>query len=87
MDFATSILEKQTGAPAKVVYRAIERAESRGLIECGISLRSGWLTDKGKELVTDLAIYGPSPLSPAIKELVFLNVLVAHHIRLAAEQV
>jgi len=31
----------------KVCYRAMERAESHGLIDYGVSLRSGWLTNKG----------------------------------------
>lgn len=44
-------LHKWTGEPIKVCYRAIERAYDRGYIEYGVSLRSGWLTDKGKELL------------------------------------
>lgn len=43
-------LAQVTGQPLKVCYRAMERAYRRGLIEYGVSLRSGWLTDKGKEL-------------------------------------
>jgi hypothetical protein len=46
-----TILEKWTGQPWKVCYRACERAQDRGYIECGVSLRSGWLTDKGLELI------------------------------------
>jgi len=45
------ILERATGQPEKVCYRAMERAESRGYIEYGVSLRTGWLTEKGKELM------------------------------------
>lgn len=47
------ILMEWTGEPEKVCYRAMERAENRGLIDCGITLRSGWITDKGKELLED----------------------------------
>lgn len=45
------ILAEQTGQPEKVCWRAMERAEGRGLIDCGVSLRSGWITDKGRELL------------------------------------
>lgn len=46
------ILMRITGQPEKVCYRAMERAEERGYIEYGVSLRTGWLTIKGKELIT-----------------------------------
>lgn len=42
-------LAEWAGAPIKVCYRAMERAFDRGLIEYGVSLRAGWLTDKGIE--------------------------------------
>ena len=45
------MLMEQTGEPEKVCYRAMERAENRGLIDCGVSLRSGWITEKGKEML------------------------------------
>jgi len=45
------ILMDRTGQPEKVCYRACERAQNRGYVECGVSLRSGWLTDKGLELI------------------------------------
>lgn len=45
-------LSEETGECEKVCFRAMERAESRGLIDCGVSLRTGWLTDKGKALLT-----------------------------------
>ena len=41
----------ETGECEKVCYRAMERAENRGLVEYGTSLRSGWLTEKGKALL------------------------------------
>lgn len=39
------------GCPAKVLYAAMERAEKNGLLECGVSLRSGWLTEAGRNLL------------------------------------
>lgn len=45
------LLQLGTGEPEKVCYRAMERACQHGLIEYGVSLRSGWLTDMGKELI------------------------------------
>lgn len=38
-------------APFKVCYRAMERAHRRGYIDYGVSLRSGWVTPKGKAYV------------------------------------
>lgn len=35
------------GCPEKVAYSAMERAADRGLIEYGVSLRTGWPTEKG----------------------------------------
>lgn len=48
---AEALLMERTGAPLKVVYRAMERADDRGLIEWGVSLRTGWLTPKGIALL------------------------------------
>jgi len=50
-DYPYVTLERETGACFKVCYRAMERACDRGYVECGVSLRTGWLTDKGKELI------------------------------------
>jgi len=49
--FPYEALAIMTGQCEKVCYRACERAESRGYIDSGISTRSGWLTDKGRELL------------------------------------
>jgi hypothetical protein len=46
--FVDAILMEATGQPEKVVYRAMERAYNRGYIEYGVSMRSGWLTEKGQ---------------------------------------
>jgi len=45
------ILSEVTGEPEKVCYRAMERAYDHGLIECGVSLRTGWLTRKGESIL------------------------------------
>jgi hypothetical protein len=45
------LLMDSTKQPEKVVLCAMERAYDRGLIECGVTLRSGWLTASGKALV------------------------------------
>ena len=49
--FPYQTLSDWTGGCEKVCYRAMERAYERGLIEYGTSLRSGWVTDKGMDLL------------------------------------
>lgn len=44
-------LAAQTGQPEKVCWRAIERADQRGLLEWGVSLRTAWLTEAGQSLL------------------------------------
>jgi len=44
-------LMQMTGQPEKVCYRAIERAISRGYLECGVGEWWAWLEPKGKELL------------------------------------
>lgn len=41
-------LHEITGAPINVCYRAMERANKRGLIGYGVSLRTAWLTELGE---------------------------------------
>lgn len=48
------IIMDETGAPEKVVYSAMEREEKNGYLECGVSLRTAWLTDKGKSMLSEL---------------------------------
>jgi hypothetical protein len=50
-EFGTEILARVTGQPLKVCERAFERAEGRGLIDCGVSLRTAWPTPKGLALL------------------------------------
>ncbi len=51
VEHADTILARVTSEPLKVCYRAMERAERRGLVDYGMWLRGGWLTDKGMELL------------------------------------
>jgi hypothetical protein len=50
-DFPYQTLAKKFSCNEKLAYSACERAYDNGLIEYGVSLRTGWLTDKGKELL------------------------------------
>ena len=49
------VLMERHGAPFKVVYAAMERTSDRGFIDYGVSLRTGWLTAKGRVLLGDNA--------------------------------
>lgn len=51
MTWPEDLLVERTGQPKKVCFRAMERAEDRGLIESGVSTRSGWVTEKGEILL------------------------------------
>jgi len=51
-DFPYDILMERTGLSFKECYRAMERAARRDLIEYGVSLRTGWLTEKGEALIS-----------------------------------
>lgn len=53
------LLAEWTGQVEKVCFRAMERASDRGLLEYGVSLRTAWLTQKGKAL---LASVGKPPV-------------------------
>ncbi len=50
--FPYEALAKKFNCDEKLAYSACERACDNGLIEYGVSLRTGWLTEKGKELLT-----------------------------------
>lgn len=45
------LLANSTSECEKVCFRAMERAASRGLLEYGVSLRTAWLTEKGRKLL------------------------------------
>lgn len=53
------LLVERTGQPEKVCYRACERADDRGLVDYGVSLRSGWLTPRGAALLAEHGIQVP----------------------------
>lgn len=56
LPFPYEVLSEMTGAPKKVAYAACERAHDNDLIDYGVSLRTGWLTDKGKALIADRVV-------------------------------
>lgn len=47
------ILEERTGQPAKVCWRAAERAFERDLLDYGIGLHGAWVTEKGRDLLVE----------------------------------
>jgi hypothetical protein len=50
---ACQVLQEMTGQPKKVCWRALERAERRGLIDCGSSLNVAYLTPEGFMLLLE----------------------------------
>jgi hypothetical protein len=42
------VLTRETGAPEKVVWSAMQRECDRGHVEYGVNLRGGWLTEEGE---------------------------------------
>lgn len=44
-------LSEMTGQCEKVCWLALERADNRGLIECGIGLHRPWITSSGYSLL------------------------------------
>lgn len=52
--FPYEYLMEWTGEPMKVCWRAMERADRRGLVEYGVSLRTGWLTDAGRAALKEI---------------------------------
>lgn len=69
--FVTDILAEKTGQPLKVCEAAMKRAHRRGLIDFGVSLRTAWLTESGRDATMQtqvsrrefLALLGLSPLA------------------------
>lgn len=49
--YVDEILMAETGEVQKVCLSAMSRACGRGLVDYGISLRSGFLTKEGRELL------------------------------------
>lgn len=50
---APELLMQRTGQPLKVCWSACERADRRGLVDWGVNLGKGWLTDKGKAMIKE----------------------------------
>lgn len=50
--FPYQVLAEKFNCDKKLAYSACERACDNDLIEYGVSLRTGWLTEKGKELLS-----------------------------------
>ncbi len=49
--FPYDFLAEWTGQSPKVCWAAMERACAHDLVEYGVSLRTGWLTEKGQDLL------------------------------------
>jgi len=45
------LLMKEYGAHEKVAYSAMEREMNKGFIECGVSVRTAWVTPEGYEFL------------------------------------
>lgn len=43
-----------TKFPVKLIMSRMAKLQNKGLIDVGVSLRTAWLTDKGKEYLTKL---------------------------------
>jgi hypothetical protein len=41
-------LQRRSGQPEKVIFRALERDDSKGFLDYGTWLWGAWLTDKGR---------------------------------------
>lgn len=52
-------LAGETGQAEKVCFHAMRRADRRGYLDYGVSLRTAWLTEKGEQLVAQ----GVEPLA------------------------
>ena len=50
-DYPYEDLAEKFGCDEKLAFSACERAVDHGLIEYGVSLRTGWLTEEGKALI------------------------------------
>ncbi len=51
VEFPYQTLAKKFNCDEKLAYSACERAVDRDLIEYGVSLRTGWLTEKGEAIL------------------------------------
>jgi len=49
--FADAVLMEMTGCTEDEANEALDDADSAGSIECGVSSRTGWLTDRGRAML------------------------------------
>lgn len=47
-------IAEAAGYPWKVAYRRMERLVELGFVDYGVSLRTGWLTEKGRARLAEL---------------------------------
>lgn len=47
------ILREKFKCPEKIAFAAIERDLGKGLLNYGVSIRTAWVTDKGKEVIKE----------------------------------
>lgn len=64
--FADTLLAVRTTQHPKVAHRALERADQRGLIEWGVSLRTAWPTPAGRALLEQAGL--PATSVPPLLE-------------------
>ena len=50
------LAEKYPEAHPNVIWKKMEKAEEKGYVEYGFSLRYGWLTPKGEEYLNNASI-------------------------------
>lgn len=54
--------------PFKVMWRRLERLTEKGLLDYGVSQRTAWITEKGRERATELLYLVPiANFPPAIR--------------------
>lgn len=54
LPFTYEVLGEKYGSE-KLVYKKMEKLAGLGYLEYGVSLRTAWLTEKGKELVDNIS--------------------------------
>lgn len=67
-EYPEQILQRVTGQPEKVCYRAMERALGRGYLDYGMWLRGAWITDKGKALLAQAPFTGHCPVAETLED-------------------
>lgn len=52
LPFTYEVLGEKYGSE-KLVYKKMEQLDRLGYLDCGVSLRTAWLTEKAKEYLTN----------------------------------